>query len=162
LDWFGAVAAARKFARGQSDSGRPVTVADAIDAYERDLTARGALVANAARIRKHLTATLASKPVGLLTARELAAWRDALLAAGMKPITLVRLCKAFKAALNLAKRRDQRVRNEAAWRDGLSGIAGGFVSRNVQRLDDGQVRAVIVAAYGIDSAFGLYVETAAV
>jgi hypothetical protein len=76
LDWFQAIAAARKFARGQTDSGRPGTVADAVDAFERDLKARGASVANAGRIRKHLTATLASKPVGLLTARELAAWRD--------------------------------------------------------------------------------------
>jgi integrase len=162
LDWFQAVAAARKFARGQSDSGRPGTVADAIDAFERDLKARGASVANAGRIRKHLTATLASKPVGLLTARELAAWRDGLLAAGMKPATVVRLAKAAKAALNLAKRRDHRIRNDDAWRDGLSGIAEGFASRNVQRLDDEQVRDLVAAAYAIDPAFGLYVEVAAV
>jgi integrase len=162
LDWFQAVAAARKFARGQSDSGRPGTVADAVAAFERDLKARGASVANAGRIRKHLTATLASKPVAILTARELAAWRDSLLAAGMKPATVVRLAKAAKAALNLAKRRDHRIRNDAAWRDGLSGIAEGFASRNVQRLDDDQVRNLITAAYAIDPAFGLYVETAAV
>jgi integrase len=162
LDWFQAIAAARKFARGQSDSGRPVTVADAIDAFERDLKARGASLANAGRIRKHLTPTLASKPVGLLTARELAAWRDSLLADGMKPATVVRLAKATKAALNLAKRRDHRIRNEAAWRDGLSGIAEGFASRNVQRLDDDQVRNLIAAAYAIDSSFGTYLETAAI
>jgi integrase len=76
----------------------------------------------------------------------------------MKPATLVRLCKAVKAALNLAARRDPRIANRAAWRDALSGIAEDYASRNVQRLDDEQVRAVVAAAYAIDLAFGLYVE----
>jgi integrase len=154
---------ARRLARGQDAGlGKPQTVGAAVGAYEADLAARGASLANAGRIRKHLTPTLASKPIAILTARELAAWRDSLLAAGMKPATVVRLAKATKAALNLAKRRDHRIRNDAAWRDGLSGIAEGFASRNVQRLDDDQVRNLIAAAYAIDPAFGLYVETLAV
>jgi hypothetical protein len=115
---------ARKPARGSdADAGRPATVADAVAAYERDLIARGGSVANAGRIRKHLTPTLAAKPAGLLTARELAAWRDGLLAGGMKSATAVRLAKATKAALNLAARRDPRILNRAAWRDGLGGLA---------------------------------------
>ena len=58
---------ARRLARGDKDgAGRPQTVAEAVDAYERDLIARGGSVANAGRIRKHLTSTLAAKPVGLL------------------------------------------------------------------------------------------------
>ena len=162
LTWWEAIEAARKLARGTADSGRPATVADAVAAYERDLIARAGSIANAGRIKKHLTPTLASKPVGLLTARELAAWRDGLLGAGMKAATAVRLCKATKAALNLAAKRDHRITNTAAWRDGLSGLAENFTSRNVQRLDDDEVRAVIAAAYAIDPAFGLYVETAAV
>jgi hypothetical protein len=161
LTWFQAIEAARKFARGQSDSGRPGTVADAIATFERDLSARGADVTNARRIRKHLTPVLAAKPVALLTARELAAWRDSLLASGMKSATAVRLCKSAKAAFNLAARRDHRITNVAAWRDGLGGLAEGFASRNVQRLTDDQVRAVVAAAYAIDPAFGLYVEVAA-
>jgi integrase len=162
LSWWQAIERARTLARGTDDAGRPATFKDAIDAYERDLIARGGSVANAGRTRKHVSPTLAAKPVGLLTARELAAWRDGLLAGGMKQATLVRLCKAAKAALNLAARRDPRIVNRAAWRDGLSGIAEGFTSRNVQRLDDDQVRAVVAAAYAVDRAFGLYVETAAV
>jgi integrase len=154
---------ARKLARGSdADAGRPATVADAVEAYKRDLIARGGDIENAGRIRKHLTPTLAAKPVGLLTARELAAWRDRLLADGMKTATLVRLCKAAKAALNFAARRDPRIVNRAAWADGLGGIAEGFVSRNVQRLTDEEVHRVIAAAYAIEAAFGLYVETAAV
>jgi integrase len=154
---------ARKLARGSdADSGRPASVADAVEAYARDLAARGGDRENAGRIRKHLTPTLVSKPVGLLTARELAAWRDRLLADGVKSATVVRLMKSAKAALNLSARRDPRIQNTAAWRDGLGGIAEDFASRNVQRLDDDQANAVIAAAYAIDPAFGLYVETAAV
>jgi integrase len=161
LSFWQACECARKLARGTSDS-VAVAFADALDAYETDLRARGGSLANVGRIRHHITPTLAAKPIGLLTTRELSAWRDQLLADGMKPATVVRLCKATKAALNLAARRDPRIANRAAWRDGLSGIAEGFVSRNVQRLDDEQVRDVIAAAYATDSAFGLYVEVAAV
>jgi integrase len=161
LNFWQAQDKARKLARGNDDAGRPITVKEAVDAYERDLVARGGSVANAGRIRKHLTPTLAAKPVGLLTARELAAWRDGLLAGGMKPATVVRLCKATKAAFNLAARRDRRVTNRNEWRDGLSGIAEDYSSRNLQRLDDDQVRAVVAAAYDVDRAFGAYIEVAA-
>jgi integrase len=161
LSWFEAIEAARKLARGSGEAGKPATVAGAVDSYERDLIARGGSVANAGRIRRHLTPTLAAKPVGLLTARELAHWRDGLLAGGMKPATVVRLCKALKAALTLAAKRDSRIANRGAWADGLSGIAEGFTSRNVQRLDDDQVRALVASAYAVDAAFGLYAEMAA-
>jgi integrase len=157
-----AVDLARQLARGNDDAGRPITIKEAVDSYERDLIARGGSVANAGRIRKHLTPTLAAKPVGLLTARELAAWRDGLIADGMKPATIVRLSKVMKAALNLAARRDRRIANRAEWRDGLSGIAEGFTSRNLQRLTDVQVSALVGAAYVIDRAFGLYLEVLAV
>jgi hypothetical protein len=160
LTWWQAQDASRKLARGSdTDAERPITVLEAVNAYETDLRARSGSVENAGRIRKHLTSTLAIKPVAILTARELAAWRDQLLGAGMKPATLVRLCKALKAALNLAARRDPRILNRAAWHDGLSGIAEGYTSRNEQRLDDEQVRAVVAAAYTVDPAFGVYVET---
>jgi hypothetical protein len=162
LDWWQAIDAARKLARGSDDAGRPITIKEAVDAYERDLIARGGSVANAGRIRKHLTSTLAAKPVGLLTARELVHWRDALLAGGMKPATVVRLCKATKASLNLAAKRDPRIVNRNAWGDGLSGINEGFASRNLQRLDDYQVGKVVAAAYAVDNAFGIYVEVLAV
>jgi integrase len=162
LTWWQATDKARRLARGQDDAGRPAMVKEAVDAYAHDLRARGGSVANASRIHKHLTPTLAAKPVGLLTARELAHWRDTLLAGGMKPATLVRLCKATKAALNLAARCDHRITNRNAWRDGLSGVTENFSSRNAQRLTDDQVARVVAAAYAIDRAFGLYVEVAAV
>jgi hypothetical protein len=163
LTWWQASDKARALARGSDgEAGRPATVADAVDAYERDLVARGGSTRNATGIRGRLSAALASKPVSLLTARELAAWRDAQLATGVKAATVVRLCRSLKAALNLAARRDPRVTNRAAWTDGLGGLVEDFTSRNVQRLTDDEVRAVIAAAYAVDDAFGLYCEVAAI
>jgi integrase len=79
----------------------------------------------------------------------------------MKPATAVRLCRATKAMLNLVAKRDHRIKNRAAWADGLSGVSEDFLSRNVERLDDDQVRAVIAASYALNRNFGLYVEVAA-
>jgi hypothetical protein len=162
LTWWEAIEAARKLARG-TDAGtnRPASVAEAIAAYERDLSARGGAIKNARWINTHLTPTLASKPVGLLTARELAAWRDNLLARGMKAPTAVRLFKCVRAALTLAAKRDPRINNQAAWHHGLGGISENFESRNISRLSDAEVQAVVRFAYAVDPAFGLYVEVAA-
>lgn len=154
---------ARKIARGSdADTGRPATIAEAVDAYQRDLVARGYDAANATRIKRHLSAALINKPVSMSTVRDFTAWRDGLLAGGMKPISAVRLFKSLKAALTLAAKNDARILNRAAWHDGLSGIAENFASRNVQRLSDDQVHAVMAEAYQLDPRFGLYVETAAV
>jgi hypothetical protein len=109
-------------------------------------------------VRFHLTTVLGDAPLATLTARDLVAWRDGLLAAGMKPATLVRICKSLKAALNLAARLDPHITNASAWKTGLSGISEDFASRNVQVLSDDQVRALVSAAYEVDWAFGLFVE----
>jgi hypothetical protein len=54
---------ARKLARGgrnadDEDEGRPVTLREALDAYQADLIARGGDVHNVARVRGHLSNTL--------------------------------------------------------------------------------------------------------
>ena len=69
--------------------------------------------------------------------------------------------RALKAALNLAARRDHTINNRMAWSDGLSGLSEDLSSRNVERLDDAQVHAVIAASYALDRHLGLYVEVAA-
>jgi hypothetical protein len=63
--------AAKQLARGTTDASdsKPMTVADAIAAYKRDLKSRGGQQSNATRVEKHLTSSLAGKPVGLLTVR---------------------------------------------------------------------------------------------
>ena len=162
LTWFQAVERGRKLAKGDKpEPASLLTVANALDEYARDLAARGAGPENATRIRKHLTPTLAARPIALLSARELSAWRDSLLKDDMPQATLVRLMRAVKAALNLAAKRDHSIANRAAWADGLSGVAENFASRNIERLDDDQVRTVINASYALDLHLGLYVEVAA-
>ena len=88
---------ARKLARGEADSETaaktgfaPVTVAETLNAFEADLTARGGSIYNARGPRGHLTPQLLAKPVALLDPRELRTWRDALLAKGLQPSSVVR------------------------------------------------------------------------
>jgi hypothetical protein len=70
LTYWQAIDVARALARSQpgaDDANRPVTVGEALDRYQRDLESRGADAQNANRVRRHLTPTLATKPVALLT-----------------------------------------------------------------------------------------------
>ena len=160
LDYWQASEKALTLARG-GRGGKPETLGEAVTSYEHDLTARGGDTSNAKRVRYHLTPTLLAKPVGLLSALELRRWRDGLIASGMKPSTVLRTIKALRAACNLAAKHDKRIGNREAWGDGLAGLADTFNARNVI-LDNAQVAAIIAAAYDVDAALGLYVETAAV
>ena len=60
---------ARKLARSgkngdyEDDVGRPITVREALDAYQADLIARGGDVHNVTRVRGHLSNTLSAKTV---------------------------------------------------------------------------------------------------
>ena len=151
---------AKALARGTVESGRPITVSEALDAYATDLRSRDGLAGNVSRVRHHLTPTLAAKPVSLLTAHELRLWRDGL---DLKPATVNRTTRQLKAALNLAQRLDPtRITNAHAWKVGLSSLRDTHRPRNAI-LSDKQVRALIAAAYAdkIDPAFGLLTETAA-
>jgi integrase len=162
LDWWQACEAAIRFVHGSSGGSEPTTVGDALELYQRDLIARGQSPANAGVLRYHLSEPWLDKVVAQLGERDFFAWRNDKLEGGMVPASLARIARSFKAALNLAARQDSRITNVAAWKNGLGGIPEGFVSRNVQRLDDHQTHAVIAAAYAIDRAFGLYVEVGAV
>jgi hypothetical protein len=150
---------ARQAARGTATGGRPCTVAEAVDAYVRNLSARGGLAGNVSRVRHHLPPALASKPVGLISSRELERWRDSL-AAGMAPATVNRTTRILKAACNLAASHDERITNSNAWRVGLKSLPNAHRPRNII-LTDQEVRAVIAAAYDIEEAFGLLVEVGA-
>jgi hypothetical protein len=85
LNYWQASDPARKLARAEdddvvTDSTRPATVDEALNAYERDLEARGANRYNARMPRVHLTPLLLGKPVQLLGSKELEIWRNSLLA----------------------------------------------------------------------------------
>jgi integrase len=160
LSFWQAADKARAMARGTEDNGRPVTVAEALDAYALDLKVRGGLPANAERVRYHLPPALAAKTVSLLTPRELRRLRDGL-ATKMKAASVNRFMKALKAALNLASKHDQRITNASAWRVGLEALPDAHQARNTV-LNDDEVRALIAAAYDVSAALGLLVEAAAV
>ena len=71
LDFWQAQDRARAVARvgraGDGDNGKPVTIAKALDQYQADLKIRGGDTGNVARVRAHLTDTLAEKTVALVT-----------------------------------------------------------------------------------------------
>lgn len=154
--------AARKLARGDDGStdSAPITVDGALKAYSRDLTARNANPYNAEHPRLHLTSALLSKPVALLTSKELKAWRDGLIGT-MAASTINRLCRCVCAALALAAQHDDRITNQAAWQKGLAGLPDATEVRNVILSDD-KVRAFVATVYALDGRLGLLTETLAV
>jgi integrase len=156
---------ARSLARGQdTKAGKPGTLAEALDDYESNLKARSGDPTNATRVRRHLSQALLSKPIALLTAKELTRWRDGLIErGGMKPATARRTATVVKAALNFAADHDPRISNRDAWRVGLKGASLGNTAnpRNVVLSDD-EIRKIIDIAWSLDPAFGLFVEVCAV
>jgi integrase len=162
LNYWQAVDQARALARGTDDvpESKPLTVEDALDAYERDLKTRGADPANAQRARKHLTATLASKPVMLLSTQDLRHWRDGLVAKGVEPATINRTRAGLRAALELAATLDPRITNREAFRVGLKGLRNTKTARRAV-LPDADVLRIVQAAYALDRAFGVLVEVLA-
>jgi len=151
---------ARVLVRGEDAGGaRPATMADALEAYERDLSVRGGLVANAAVIRGLIPATLLARPVGLLTFRELRHWRDGLLD-GRKASSVNRHGKSLKAALNLAASTDPRIGNAAVWRSALAGLPDAHAASHVG-LPERDVRKIVAAAYAVAPQLGLWTEVAA-
>ena len=158
LTFWQAQDAARKLARGTVESGRPITVNEALDGYAAHLAARGGLAGNVSRVRHHLPPGLATKPVALLTPRELEYWRNSL---AVKPATINRMGHVVKAALNLAARHDPRITNVNAWKLGLALLPNTHRPRNTI-LKDAQVLSLIDAANVIDPAFGLFCEVGAV
>jgi integrase len=163
LTYWQAIDMARALARrqpGADDTNRPVTVAEALDRYQRDLESRGADAQNANRVRRHLTPTLAGKPVALLTTNDLRHWRDSLVSKGVAPATINRTRAGLRAALELAASLDDRITNRSAFRLGLKGLPGGKNARRIV-LPDADVLRIVEAAYQEDRAFGVLVEVLA-
>jgi hypothetical protein len=151
---------ARALARGDANAaaGRPVTIAEALDAYEADLTARGRGAYNARWVRGHLPAHLAAQPLSQITSKQLRGWRDALIKAGMLPATVNRVLKPAHAAFNLAAGLDARVMaNAQAWKVGLQALPGTVKAREAV-LSDAPVQAVVATSYDISVEFGQYVQ----
>ena len=163
LSFHEAAERARALARGKdgADSTRPVTNAEALDAYEQDLIARSGDIANARRVRYHLPPTLANKPVSLSTMRDYRTFRDGLIEKKLARSTVIRNAKAMIAALNLAASCDPRIESKAAWTEGLGGLSDHHVARNM-RLPDVTITSLIGECYALDAAVGLLAEVMAV
>jgi integrase len=167
LSFHAACDAAKALARGggidASPGDKPMTVADALTAYKRDLKRRGKDEVNASRVVFHLAGTaLASKPVGLLTAQDLQAWQDGLIDK-MEQSSVVRTGKGFLAALRLAAKLDRRIQNKHEFGEGLGSLPDANKARGPAFvLPNRDVLKIVRAAYEIDRAFGLLVEVLAV
>jgi integrase len=162
LTFYQAQDQAKKLARGDNGSADSalITVDGALKDYKRDLEARSANPYNAEHPRVHLTSVLLSKPVAMLTAKELQGWRDSLLIK-MAPATITRLCRCICAALELAAQHDKRIQNREAWEIGLAGLPDAQEARNVV-LSDEKVHEFIATAYVLDHQLGLLTDTLAV
>src|SRR6516165_358514 len=159
LSFWQAQETARRLARRQpgddaGDDSRPLTVAEAIDAYARDLETRGGDGYNSKRARLHLPASILGKPVGLLRSVELSRWRDGLIAKGLARDTVNRVRTCVRAALSLAARRDKRIVNRHVWEDDLEALPNATMARNVVLADDA-VAKLIATAYAHDPKLGL-------
>jgi integrase len=161
LDYWQALEKCRSLARtGEGSNDRLATVAEALDAYEIDLKARGGDKRNVSVVRFNLPDRLKSKPVALLTSKELRHWRNSLVEKGLTPATAGRVGRALKAALNLAASDDPRIGNGRAWRDGLQALPEADGARNTI-LPDATVGEIVRGAYDDDHRFGAFVETLA-
>ena len=141
---------------------RQATVGEAVDRYQVDLKARGADSRKAAQVGFELTATVAAKPIAMLSSRELGDWRNNLVSKnGLKPASADRVGRSLKAAFALAAADDRRITNHLAWKTGLARLPDAERARQNAILSDETVRAVVAAAYNIEPAFGLLLEVLA-
>jgi len=156
---------ALKLVRGsEGDTDKPATVGEALDAFQTDLAVRGKSPHNAISVRNHLSAAQLSKTVALLTEAELTGWRNGLVPKGLKLSSANRIGKSFKAALALAARRDKRITNSLAWKNGLRPLkakGGNAPPRNNFYLPDVDINRIISESYIENDDFGALIHVLA-
>jgi integrase len=86
-----------------------------------------------------------------------AQFRDHLAAKGLKPATIDRINRAFKAALNLAAENDERI-TRRPWRAALKAIGSEEAGVRNVILDDADQRTLRGAAYRDGDEFGLLID----
>jgi integrase len=146
-------------------SDRPISVDEAVDAYETDLETRGASPQNAKSIRFYLKGhpALGVRPVALLKKKDLTDWRNSLVTKnGVKADTANRVGKVFKAALTLAASNDERITNINAWKEGLKALPSDSSSTARDLiLSDGEIGGIVKAAHAEDLKLGIWFQTLA-
>jgi integrase len=146
---------ARERARGGSPTS-DLSIKARVEHYRTDLETRGRNPNNASRVLFHLSGTkLANK---LLTASslsdDLSEFRDHLAAKKLKPSTIDRINRAFKAALNLTANNDERI-TRRPWKAALKAIGGEEAGARNVVLDNHDRFAARGAAYRDSDEFGL-------
>ena len=164
LTYFQALDELRKWAGASDDAdghkSAPTTVDEALDRYESDLKIRGSLTTNATTLHRHLPPAILNKLVMTLRGDELAAWRNAMVAKGLKPSSVNRYMKSLRKALNDAAKRDTRIKNTSAWKSDMETLPDATRARNAILQPD-KVRAFVAAAYARNADLGEYIEALA-
>jgi integrase len=157
LSYEQAVDEARRLYRGKDDTepSKPVTLDEALTRYKTDLQARSARPYNADLARAHLTPSLLSKPLALISADELKAWRNGLIAKGLAPSTVNRVRNNIRACLELSAPNRSHV-----WKTGLETLPNATRARKLIFPDD-VIRTLVAEAYRRDSATGLLCDVLA-
>src|SRR6516164_4758690 len=157
LSYEQAVAEARRLYRGKDDAdpSKPVTLDEALTRYAADLQARSALPYNARVARYHLTPSLLSKPLALITAAELKAWRDSVVAKGLASSSVNRVRGSVRACLELFAPERSHI-----WKTGLETLPNATRARKLIFPDE-TIRALVAEAYRRDSALGLLFDVLA-
>jgi hypothetical protein len=152
MNYWQACDLAKKLARatdGPANSDRPATLKEALEDYKRHLEGRGQPGAQVGIIINRLTPSLAETPVSMMTDKQAVAFRDHLLATGIKRNTTTRYWATFCAAMTRAAKLDKRIKN-TPWK--LEALPSDTEARNVI-LPDAKVSAIVAAGYRLDPAF---------
>ena len=92
----------------------------------------------------HLTPSLLSKPVALITASELTHWRNELIKKGLAPALINHMRNNLRAALELVATHRSHI-----WKAGLEKLPDTQIARNIV-LSDAEVLALVAAIYRHD------------
>src|SRR6516162_1826073 len=159
LSYEQAVAEARRLYRSKDDTehdpSKPLTLDEALTRYEADLKARSARTSNALLARHHLTPSLLSKPLALITADELKHWRDRLVAKGLAPSSVNRVRNNVRAAMELSAPSRSHV-----WKTGLETLPNATRARKLI-FPDAVIRSLVVEGHRLDPALGLLCDVLA-
>ena len=145
-------------AKADLNTGKMVTIFEAIDNYETDVIRRKAHKSNATHLRFNMTDVLGNKPVGLCVENDFMVWRNRLVDRGLTIGSADRLGRSLKATCNLAARADKRITNSAEWRNALTKWSDDDDSvRNVILFPEtGLERKLIDTAYATNFLLGLW------
>jgi integrase len=150
--------------RGSESGGKAITIDAALTGLTASLKTRGGIKYNVTSVRHHLSEAMLARPVAMLTKEELESWRDALVDKGLTWNSANRYGKSLKAALALAARRDKRIVNASAWKEGLRPrkVKGNNAPpRDNYYVSDQIVLAIVRECYVEGADFGALIETLA-